>query len=212
MDVGASSVRLLCGLCRSWLLEVGISTDPTVLLVLDATDDQRDPVVVPDKRGTSWQHLCNGHGLMLKKRGASDTELVALTPAQFVSRLSIEFPDAGTGASPAAHLYRSGRLSVDLRTMSVKSPLETIACWPSMGVWKTSSGASLVYKRFALLVLNSDALTPLQAAKLRAVRSSVVRMHAAMIVFVDALCECGTVLLAAARSSSAYRGRHDRRR
>jgi hypothetical protein len=53
----------------------------------------------------------------------------------------------------------------------------------------------------------------LQAAKLRAVRSSVVRMHAAMIVFVDALCECGTVLrAAAARSSSAYRGWHDRRR
>ncbi len=172
----------MCRARSAWLLEMGIATDSNVLLILDARDDQRDPVVVQDKRGTSWQHLCNGHGVMLRKRGDAE-ELVPLSRKQFVSRVTVVFPDAGIGKEThcATHLYRSGRLSVDLRTTSVKSPLETIACLSRTGVWHkrtpVAGGAPgqytevpLVYRRVALLVLNSDVLTSSQQAMLRAVR------------------------------------------
>jgi hypothetical protein len=161
---------------------MGISADPNVLLILDARDDHRDPVVVQDERGTSWQHLCNGHGLMLRKRGDAE-ELVPLSRKQFVSRVTVVFPDAGIGKEThcATHLYQSGRLSVDLCTTSVSSPLETIACLPRMGVWhrRSASGAGapgdcigaapVAYRRVALVVLNSGALTNQQHAMLRAV-------------------------------------------
>jgi hypothetical protein len=67
---------------------------------------------------------------------------------------------------------------VDLRTTSVKSPLETIACLSRTGVWHKRTPvagdlfteAPLAYRRVALLVLNSDVLTSSQQAMLRAVR------------------------------------------